>query len=370
MINCSIAMKAHLAGSHITMATCWKVTQTYGTLDSPVAPLGFTNHDQDITFLGVTYRASTGFSGTDVASGSDMSVDNMEAMGMLVSPAITEADLEAGLWDFAEVEMFMVNWADLTMGKLVLRKGHIGEVSLERGSFKAEVRGQLQAYSRTIGELTSAGCRAELFDARCKVDPSSFTVVGAIEGVNNDLTALYDSARTEAGPTNGIAITDVSRANPGVVRVADASTLSNGQAVQLSGIVGPDQLNTVTFVRNLDTDHFHFDLPISTLSMPTYISGGTVTPLGGDSGYFDFGVITFLDGLNVGRSMEIRAYVPGQMILQLPMPYAVQVGDAYMMRAGCDKSLSTCLTRFANVINMRAEPYLPGLDKLVSVGTQ
>jgi hypothetical protein len=60
--------------------------------------------------------------------------------------------------------------------------------------------------------------------------------------------------------------------------------------------------------------------------MPAYVSGGTVTPLGGDSGYFDFGTITFLDGLNAGRSMEIQAYVPGQIRLQLPMPYAVSPG--------------------------------------------
>jgi hypothetical protein len=368
MIDCSIAFKAHLAGAHITVATCWKVT--LAVANSPATSIGFTNHDQDITYLGVVYRAQTGFSSSDIASGSDLSVDNLEASGVLVSPAITEADLMAGVWDFAAIEVFMLNWADLTMGKLVLRSGHIGEVSLERGSFKAELRGLLQAYTRMVGELTSAGCRAELFDSRCKVDPGAFTFVSAIEGVNADGVTLYDSARAEPGPTGGIAITSISTANPGEVRVADVSGFSNGQPVQLSGIVGPTDLNTATFIRNIDVDHDHFDLAVSTLDMPAYVSGGTVTPLGGDSGYFDFGTITFLDGLNAGRSMEIQAYVPGQIRLQLPMPYTVAPGDSYLIRAGCDKSLSTCLNRFANVANMRAEPYLPGLDKMVSVGTQ
>jgi hypothetical protein len=31
---------------------------------------------------------------------------------------------------------------------------------------------------------------------------------------------------------------------------------------------------------------------------------------------------------------------------------------------GCDKSLATCATRFANMVNFRGEPYLPGIDLL------
>lgn len=367
-INCSVAMKLHLAGSVTSLATCWKVTlQNEG---SPVTTLGFTDHDRDVVFDGVTYIARTGLGSSDVASGGDLSVDNLEASGMLVSPAITEADLIAGLWDFADVEVFMVNWNDLSMGALILRTGKLGEVQTDRGSFKAEIRGLLQAYSRIIGELTSPGCRAELYDARCKVDPSTFTVTGMIEGVNGDLVTLYDSNRTEAGPTGGLAITNITTADPGVVSVAAITGLFDGLPIEISGVVGPTEVNTTTIVRNLDTAHSHFDLPIDTSGLAGYVSGGTVTPLGGDSGYFDFGTITFLDGDCAGRSMEVQVYVPGQIRLAQPMPYAVQVGDAYLMRAGCDKSLSTCISKFDNVKNMRSEPYLPGIDRLVSVGTQ
>lgn len=367
-ISCSVAMKAHLAGATTTLATCWRVTLEAG---SPDVTIGFTDHDRDIVFNGVTYQARTGFSASNVASGSDMSVDNLEATGMLISPAITEADLIAGLWDHALVEMFMVNFSDLTMGKIILRSGRLGEVDLDqRGGFKAELRGLLQAYTRVIGELTSPGCRAELYDARCKVDPAPFTVISAIEGVNGDGVTLYDSARTEAGPSGGLAITNVTTANPGVVSVAATTGLFNGLAIEISGLVAPQEINTTTFVRNLDTAHAHFDLPLDTSGLTSYGGGGTVTPLGGDSGFFDFGVITFLDGENAGRSMEIRQYTPGQMTLHLPMPYPVQIGDAYMMRAGCDKSLSTCKNKFDNVVNFRGEPYLPGIDRLAQVGTQ
>ena len=34
--------------------------------------------------------------------------------------------------------------------------------------------------------------------------------------------------------------------------------------------------------------------------------------------------------------------------------------------AGCDKRLDTCSDRFANVLNFRGEPYVPGADLLLS----
>jgi hypothetical protein len=31
---------------------------------------------------------------------------------------------------------------------------------------------------------------------------------------------------------------------------------------------------------------------------------------------------------------------------------------------GCDKQMATCSARFANAVNFRGEPYLPGMDLL------
>jgi hypothetical protein len=68
--------------------------------------------------------------------------------------------------------------------------------------------------------------------------------------------------------------------------------------------------------------------------------------------------------------MEVQSYVPGQWTLELPMPYLPAIGDTYSMHAGCDYSLETCRDRFSNLVNMRAEPYVPGVDKLVQIGKQ
>src|SRR5208282_842282 len=107
-----------------------------------------------------------------------------------------------------------------------------------------------------------------------------------------------------------------------------------------------------------------------TTNFPAWISGGTVTPLGATSGYFDNGVVTWLTGNNAGLSMEVQSYVPGQVILFQPMPYLIQVGDTYTISAGCDYSFATCKARFNNVLNFRGEPYVPGVDQIIQVGKQ
>ena len=361
MIPISTGHIALLASPAASICTTWLVTRTDGQV------FGFTDHDSDIVIGAQTYNAAVGYTRSDIEGHSDLSVDNLENVGVLNSPSITEADLHAGVWDFATVVIAIVDWSTSNQ-IMVLRSGNLGEVSVDRGYFRAEIRGLTQAYSRVIGELTSAQCRNNLGDARCQVDLTPFTVTSTLTGVNPDNQTLYDTARTEPGPTGGIAINAVSKANPGIVTLASAFDLPNGAPITISGCTGMTMINVVTTYRN--PSGYTFELAVDTSSFPAYIGGGIATPLGGDSGYFDFGLITFTSGNNAGLKMEVRSYVPGQITLQLPMSYACQVGDAYTMHAGCDKSESTCHDRFSNVVNFRGEPYLPGLDKIRNIGKQ
>lgn len=363
MRTISAELKAHLAGDALTLATCWKVTRRDSTV------LGFTDHDQDIVFDAVTYRSINGYTTSALSSGAQMDVDALEAKGPQLAPGMTSQDIRAGLWDFAQISLFQVNWADLTMGALHLRDGWTGQLSTGRGDFTAELRGLMQAYSRSIGRLIVPACDANLGDARCTVNLAPFTVTSTLTGVNLDNITLYDTARTEPGPSGGIAITGITNANPGVVTVANAATLADGMVVTLSEIVGPALLNQVTIVRGLSGNTFQLSVDTSdTAAYPPYVSGGVVTPSGAESGYFDDGVIAFTSGANSGFSMEIRAYVPGQMTLFAPMPYQAAIGDAYTMHAGCDKTKETCKNRFSNIVNHRGFPFLPGVDKMVQVG--
>ncbi|MFN7158060.1 MAG: phage BR0599 family protein, partial [Erythrobacter cryptus] len=45
-----------------------------------------------------------------------------------------------------------------------------------------------------------------------------------------------------------------------------------------------------------------------------------------------------------------------------------QPGTRIELREGCDHTIATCAARFANAINFRGEPFLPGNDLLARYG--
>lgn len=191
MLTLSPAYAAHLAGEVTELATCWRITRR----DAVV--LGFTDHSADLVIGGIVYQAALGYSATDVTTSGDLSVDNLNLQGFIDSPSITEPDLMAGLWDFAEVDIFEVIYSDLSAGTRPLRRGRIGEVTLGRTVFEAELRGLAQAFTQQLCELTSPTCRAQLGDVRCTVPLGPLTVTGTVTSVTNPRT-WTDSARGEA----------------------------------------------------------------------------------------------------------------------------------------------------------------------------
>jgi uncharacterized phage protein (TIGR02218 family) len=174
MKNISIELATHIAGEVTTLATCWKLTRRDGVL------FGFTDHDADIMVDSVIYKAASGFTPSAIQNTSSLSVDNLDVEGMLSAGNITESDILAGLYDFAEIEIFQVNYNDTSQGKLKLRRGWLGEVSLVKQQFVAEVRGLTQRLSQTIGELYSASCRATFADSRCKINAVIYTISGTV----------------------------------------------------------------------------------------------------------------------------------------------------------------------------------------------
>lgn len=368
------ALNAHLAGEVTTMCTCWKVVLRNGTV------YGFTDHVRNITFNGVTYLAAAGYTPSAIATTGDLSVDNLEVQGLLSSPAITEADLMAGLWDYANIEVFRLNYTDLTMGAESLRAGTIGEVTALRSHFLAEMRGVSQMLQQPLGEIYSLTCRASLGDARCKFNVNTLRVSGTVAAVNPDNRTIFDPARTEPGPPGSVAIVGISQANPGQVATATAHGLSNGQVVLITDVVGMTDFKTVNGtnytgegsingavlqVTVTGTNTFTIN---NTLGYTPYVSGGHVSEPR-SVGYFDSGLITFTSGANAGLSMEVKAYAPGCITLQLPMPYVIDVGDAYTLTPGCTKRFAEdCKAKFNNVVNFRGEPHVPGMDKMLRVG--
>jgi len=210
MKQISAELGAHLASSVTTICTCWKLTRRDNTV------YGFTDLDKDITISGIVYKATAGFSPTAISSNYALAVDNMDVEGVLNAENIAESDLLAGKYDFAEVEIFKVNYEDLTQGKLPLRRGWLGEVAVKNGKFVAEIRGLTDRLTASIGEYYSPSCRAQFGDSRCKKNLAAYTFSGSITLVT-DRQIFIDSSRSEAaGFFNQGKVTFISGLNAGI----------------------------------------------------------------------------------------------------------------------------------------------------------
>jgi uncharacterized phage protein (TIGR02218 family) len=156
---------------------------------------GFTSFSRDLVLDGITYKASTGFTPTAIETSAGLAVDQLEVEAILNDTSITEADLQAGKYDYAAIEVFLVNYQDLTQGKLVLRVGTLGEVTVRKGVFVAEIRGLSQAFQRQIGELYSPTCRVKrLGDTRCKIDLAPYTHTLTVSAVTDQRTFAHNTS--------------------------------------------------------------------------------------------------------------------------------------------------------------------------------
>lgn len=156
-------LKAHLRSGATTVCRAWAVTRRDGVT------LGFTDHDRDLEFDGIAFRAATGLTARALEQSTGLAVDNTEAVGALSDAAIRDADIAAGLYDGAEVRSWLVNWTDVTARRLTFR-GSIGEIQRQGPSFRAELRGLAEALNEPRRAVYQKPCAAVLGDARCKVD--------------------------------------------------------------------------------------------------------------------------------------------------------------------------------------------------------
>ena len=159
-------LQTHLDSGTTTLSWCWKITRSDG------AVFGFTDHDMDLTFAGVTFEPESGFVPSEIRAAQDFSVDAQDVEGALSSDRITETDILDGRWDNAEVEVWRVNWTS-TDQRVLMRRGNLGDIRRGRTSFVAEVRSLAHWLNQTVGRTYQFSCDADLGDARCGVNLSS-----------------------------------------------------------------------------------------------------------------------------------------------------------------------------------------------------
>lgn len=178
----------HLATGTTTVCRCWAVHRRDGVT------LGFTDHDEDIAFDGIKFRADTGMTARAFQQSTGLSVDNTEAVGALSDDSIRDVDIATGRFDGASVTMWLVNWT-APSERSVRFAGSIGEIVRSGESFTAELRGVSERLNKVQGFVFQRRCSAVLGDRRCRVnvDQPEYRADAQIELVTDGKTFTFGS---------------------------------------------------------------------------------------------------------------------------------------------------------------------------------
>jgi uncharacterized phage protein (TIGR02218 family) len=98
-------------------------------------------------------------------------------------------------------------------------------------------------------------------------------------------------------------------------------------------------------------------------STTTTIATTSATPVAHGSGWYDLGVVTFTSGLLAGRRFSVAssAVASSTLTLTLAMPLTSLPtgGDTFTITTGCDRTRSTCVTKYSNLSRWRGYPHVP-----------
>lgn len=264
-------LAARLARGVTTLAHVWRIVRRDG------AAFGFTDHDRPLVVDGLTCAPATGLAAGAIEKGLGLSVDSASIAGALSADAIDDADLAAGLWDGARVDIYKVDWTAPAL-KVHLFAGRLGEARRGVRAFEIELRGLQAPLQEPRGRVYSRFCDADLGDARC--------------GVN-----------LEGGAAPG-----------------EIVEILNPRAFRASGFAAyPD-------------------------------------------GWFTRGRVMFEGARPVEVSTQRHGGGVALFELLDPLGPAIGVGASFVAQAGCDKRHATCRDKFANIVNFRGFPFMPGND--------
>ena len=157
------ALAARIESGAAPLCHAWIVTRTDGTRS------GFTDHDRTLTVDGVLCRASSGWTAGAAEATLGCAAGDASAAGVLDDDGLTEADIAAGRYDRASVELWRVDWSAPAL-KVRLWRGTIDRIRRNGEGFTAELTGPMAALDRVVGRTYGRSCDAVLGDERCRAN--------------------------------------------------------------------------------------------------------------------------------------------------------------------------------------------------------
>src|SRR5690606_6533513 len=180
-------------------------------------PVGVTALDRDVEYddgegdsSSVLYHAAICMVPKEIRQSLSMAVDNTEFQHLLAEYplALTEEDVVAGVYDFADFVLMLVNYEDLTMGHVELMRGQLGQMRVENGmAFWTEQTSLVKQLKQSIVEKDSLTCRATFGSQPigtpgaevtqrfpCGFDTSSLWVAGTVTSVGLESSRTFTAS--------------------------------------------------------------------------------------------------------------------------------------------------------------------------------
>ena len=88
------------------------------------------------------------------------------------------------------------------------------------------------------------------------------------------------------------------------------------------------------------------------------------------AGAMAFGELLWMEGRACGLATPVVAEDAEALMLAEMPPVAPALPVRVRLVEGCDRRLATCRDRFANVVNFRGFPHIPGQDTVIRYPTR
>lgn len=396
------SLPTHFAGSSLSVCVCVHVVSpTDGTV------IGVTSASSNLTsvpgYVGVTFKSTSGMSGSNVEAQQGASPTNMEADVFLVAAGITEADALAGKWSHALTTVFLTNYEALKMGQYVIAKGYLGSFVQRGQMLSTEIMGFNQALNQSYGKVTRPECTRKFCDAQCTLDAADYTVTGTLTGVTSQ-TEFTDSSRAEVDDTFGNGV--ITFTGPTVLAAATGTferdpNASDGDFIVVNGATftfktspsgayeilinasGLTTLDNAVTKLNASTDPLVSVATYSRVGNTILITYDTVGTDGNSFTTTDSGGGVIADQAtlsggstrneNTGYSFHVDSFTHSthKFTLRTPTPYLPVIGDTYSAIYGCRKRASDCKTRVQtdstpvnNIVNFDGDEWIPTLEDI------
>lgn len=191
MKNMSESLKNHISQDVTTLTACLKITIKDGFV------LGFTSLDRELVFESTTYKPDCGLDIGLLKSNVEVESGKASAGLMIDNENIKESDILKGKFDDADMELFLLNYKDLSAGKVSLFNGFISKITLSNGKADVEVKGLLDKLDKQVCQQYSPCCRAKFCDTKCGLNKADFTFVGQVDSIDSNGRIHCDSLSTK-----------------------------------------------------------------------------------------------------------------------------------------------------------------------------